>query len=396
MGRAQRIIIYIIIAWGCAGVVSCSSFIKPRLIPFEEAIANLTTRLLNQIKTDPSTAGKETIDIMIIPFADADSGEVPEVSRSIEKIMIATGKRDFKRLHLARLTSKNISHADYIINGTIRLESYQTLFAKRPSRNYFVHGKVRQLADPKIIGKAGVWIAEMNLDYTPTAIYKDSPLYLQGSTMTQPAQVRYQPYEEDFLDISLKTRAMLIEARMAYEHKDYEAAEALFSMAARRKDGQDLGTYAGLYLANHKLGRLDKAEEAFAKVVSISVEKYRFLTVKYLFGVNSVDFLQNENLKARYDTWLRHIGRYFHNTNYCLRIVGHASRTGTEAYNNKLSLERAKSIQQRLQKTFPEVLQRSEVVGKGFSKNIVGIGTDDERDALDRRVELFIVDCNYN
>ncbi len=393
MRRIKRIIIYIIMGWGCIGMVSCSSFIKPQLIPFEQAIADLATRLLSQIKADPAAAGKATINVMIVPFADADSGEVPEVSRRIEKIMIATGERHFKGFNLARLTSKNISRADYIINGSIRLESYRTLFAKAPSRNYFVRGEARGLADPKIIGKAGVWIAEMNLNYTPTAIYKDSPLYLQGSTMTPPAKAQHPSYEENFLDISLKTRAMLIEARMAYEQKDYEAAAALFAMAAQRQDGQDLGTYAGLYLANHKLGRRAESEEAFAKVVSISVEKYRFLTVKYLFGVDSVDFLQDEQLKERYDAWLRHIGRYFHNTDYCLRIVGHASHTGTEAYNDSLSLERAKSIQQRLQKSFPEVLQRSEAIGKGFSENIVGVGTDDERDALDRRVELFIVDC---
>jgi len=381
-------------ALGCAGIVSCSSFLKPQPIPFEEAIATLATRLLDQLKADPSSAGKETINVMIIPFPDADSGEVPEVSRSIEKIIIEISRHNFKGFNLTRLTSKNIGHADYIMNGAIRLESYKTLFAKTPPKSYHVYGEVRGLADTKVIGKASVWISDMNLDYTPTAIYRDSPLYLQGRAMTKPAKVQYQTYKEDFLDISLKTRAMLIEARMAYEHKDYKAAKALFSMAAQRKDGQDLGTYAGLYLANYKLERLEEAEKAFAKVVSISVEKYRFLTVKYLFGVDSVDFVQDTNLEARYDTWIRHIGQYFHNTNYCLRIVGHASRTGTEAYNYQLSLKRAKSIQKRLQNTFPEVLQRSETVGKGFSENIVGIGTDDERDALDRRVELFIVDCH--
>jgi len=393
MGRIKRIIIYIIMALGCAGIASCSSFLKPQPIPFEEAIATLATRLLDQVKADPASAGKETINVMIIPFADADSGEVPEVSRSIEKIIIEIGRHNFKGFNLARLTSKNIGHADYIINGTIRLEFYKTMFTKTPPKNYHVYGEVRGLADTKVIGKAGVWISDMNLNYTPTAIYRDSPLYLKGSAMTKPAKIQHQTYEEDFLDISLKTRAMLIEARMVYENKDYKAAKALFSMAAQRKDGQDLGTYAGLYLANHKLGRLEEAEKAFAKVVSISVEKYRFLTVKYLFGVDSVDFLPDENLKERYVTWIRHIGQYFNNTNYCLRIVGHASRTGTEAYNYQLSLERAKSIQKRLQKAFPEVLRRSETVGKGFSENIVGIGTDDERDALDRRVELFIIDC---
>jgi outer membrane protein OmpA-like peptidoglycan-associated protein len=59
-------------------------------------------------------------------------------------------------------------------------------------------------------------------------------------------------------------------------------------------------------------------------------------------------------------------------------------------------LERAKSIQKQLRKTFPEVFQRSQVIGKGFSENIVGTGSDDERDALDRRVELSIIDCNPN
>lgn len=33
------------------------------------------------------------------------------------------------------------------------------------------------------------------------------------------------------------------------------------------------------------------------------------------------------------------------------------------------------------------------MIGKGFSENIVGTGTDDDRDALDRRVELFVIKC---
>ncbi|MFC1826260.1 hypothetical protein ACFLYZ_02570, partial [Thermodesulfobacteriota bacterium] len=108
MGRIKHIIIYIIMTLGCAGIVSCSSFIKPQLIPFEEAISTLATRLLDQIKADPAAAGKETISVMFIPFADADSGEVPEVSRSIEKIIIEIGRHNFKGFNLARLTSKNI------------------------------------------------------------------------------------------------------------------------------------------------------------------------------------------------------------------------------------------------------------------------------------------------
>jgi len=385
---------YITIFLGCAVILSCSFLIKPPLVPFEEAISTLAIRLLDQVKADRSlSAQKGPINVMIIPFTDADTNEVPQVSRRIEKIIIDQGTRNFEGFKLSRLTSKNIGRADYIINGTIRLDAYKSKDAGAPPKRYHVHGEVRKLADTKIVGKSNIWISDMDLNYTPTAIYRDSPLYLKGRRSAAPEKIQRRTFQKNFLDISLETRAILIEGRMAYENGEYETARALFNMAASRKDGQDLGTYAGLYLANNKLGRRGAAEKAFAKVVHISVEKYRFLTVKYLFGVDSVEFLQDENLKARYDTWIRNIGKYFHNTNYCLRIVGHASHSGSKAYNDQLSLKRAQSIQKRLQKTFPEVYQRAEVVGKGFSENIVGIGTDDERDALDRRVELFIIDC---
>ncbi len=398
MDIIKLLVRYIIIVAGFAVISSCSYLIKPQpLVPFEEAISTLAGNLLGQVKADrPLPVEKGAINVMLIPFVDANSGEVPEVSWSIEKIVIDVGRRNFEGINLARLTLKNIDRADYIIDGFILLEFSKSKDTAKQQKHYHVFGTVGNLADKKIIGESNVWISDTDLNYTPTSIYRDSPLYFKSRRLTKADKTRRQTYKKDFFGVSLKTRAMLIEGRTAYENGNYEAAEALFSMAANRKDGQDLGTYAGLYLANHKLGRFEEAEKAFAEVVSISVEKYRFLTVKYLFGVDSVEFLQDENLKARYDTWIRNIGKYFHNSNHCLRIIGHASHTGTKAYNDQLSLERAKSIQKQLRKTFPEVFQRSQVIGKGFSENIVGTGSDDERDALDRRVELFIIDCNPN
>jgi outer membrane protein OmpA-like peptidoglycan-associated protein len=396
MDSMKLLMKYIIISLGCAVIASCSHYIKPQPpVPFEEAISALAGNLLGQIKADrPNADPKGEISVMIIPFTDADSGEVPEVSRLIEKIIIQVGTRNFEGFHIARLTTQNTGHADYILSGNIRLDVYPKKDSSGFPMYYHVYGEVRNIANTTIVGTSCVWISDKALNYTPTAIYRDSPLYLQGNRMTIPDESRWPNYKEDALGISIKTRAMLIEARMAYENGNYEAAKTLFSMAANQKDGQDLGTYAGLYLANYKLGYFEEAEAAFAKVVSISVEKYRMLTVKYLFEVDSVELLQDENLQDRYDAWIRNIGQYFHNSKRCLRITGHASNTGSEAYNNRLSLERAKSIQKQLKKSFPEVHQRSEVVGKGFSENIVGTGTDDEHDALDRRVELFIINCS--
>jgi outer membrane protein OmpA-like peptidoglycan-associated protein len=377
----------------CAGFLKSSGRVPPPL-PFEEGVTSLANRLLKQIEQDRQPgAVQESLNVMLIPFSDADSDQVPEISRRIEAVFFETGSKRFGKLNLARLTYQNIDRAAYIISGTIGLKTYPGKGAASGSKQYRVEGDVRKRATATILGQASVWIADQDLNYTPTAIYRDSPLYLKGSRLRPPEKSQGKASREKYFDVSLETRAILIEGRMAYEKGDYEAARKLFSLAAERRDGQDLGTYAGLYLANSKLGRQAEADRAFRKVVSISVEKYRYLTAKYLFKVDSEEFLTNPGLKERYEDWIRHIGDYFQATDHCLRIVGHASRTGETDYNEHLSLKRAKAVQKRLSQTFPSVYERSTVEGKGFSQNIVGTGTDNERDELDRRVELFIVDC---
>jgi outer membrane protein OmpA-like peptidoglycan-associated protein len=129
-----------------------------------------------------------------------------------------------------------------------------------------------------------------------------------------------------------------------------------------------------------------------------------------------------------------------------MTIVGHASHTGTAEYNYDLSARRAGSVAVKLlQKIEPnsadvetslELLggdlrhenssvvnllisggfpatwnayhfrnnivgfqavsgaaSRLSIIGKGYDENIIGSGTDDEQDAVDRRVEFRPVHC---
>jgi outer membrane protein OmpA-like peptidoglycan-associated protein len=73
--------------------------------------------------------------------------------------------------------------------------------------------------------------------------------------------------------------------------------------------------------------------------------------------------------------------------------VGHTSLTGSVPYNHRLSMQRATYIKQRLDREAPELGPRTRASGVGFRENIVGTGTDDARDALDRRVEFKITGC---
>ena len=68
-------------------------------------------------------------------------------------------------------------------------------------------------------------------------------------------------------------------------------------------------------------------------------------------------------------------------------------RTGTEPINDRLSMLRAQYVQQRLLADAPVLSRRTTAVGKGWRENIIGLGTDDARDALDRRVEFKVIDC---
>ena len=74
-------------------------------------------------------------------------------------------------------------------------------------------------------------------------------------------------------------------------------------------------------------------------------------------------------------------------------MIGHTSRTGDPQANEVLSQKRATVIKQNLESRNRKLATRVTAEGVGSREIIVGLGTDDLRDALDRRVEFRSVDC---
>ena len=77
-----------------------------------------------------------------------------------------------------------------------------------------------------------------------------------------------------------------------------------------------------------------------------------------------------------------------------MKVVGHTSRTGDAAANVALSQRRASNVKQTLERQNKSLGPRIASEGVGSSEIIVGLGSDDMRDALDRRVEFRTVDCS--
>lgn len=366
-------------------------------VAFETAIRSLANSLLAGIEKKRVPWDFSKKDIVLDPFIDVASGEIVKVSQDIEKIIFQEIAKNPDKARITPITPHNLRNANYVLNGVIDFTEYKTVNNEKTEKHYQVSASIIDLENGEVIANTKRWISDKDLDFTPTPIYSDSPTFTKDkkteSQITTAKTPAGQPAQEDYYS-ALDTHALLMEAETLYAKNAFQEALRLYTSASKREDGQTMKTYAGLYETNYKLQNMSAAEEAFGQLLAVSVKENNKLNVKFLFDVNAVDFIDNSSLRHQYSVWLLQLNRFFKESHYCFHIVGHSSRTGSARYNEKLSLTRAKKVQELMKSAdFPEILEKSRAVGKGFQENVVGSGTDDARDAIDRRVEFLLVDC---
>jgi hypothetical protein len=166
----------------------------------------------------------------------------------------------------------------------------------------------------------------------------------------------------------------------------------LYQTAAAIEGGRQLRVLNGIYLSNDALGRRDAAEASFGALVEYGLTQNR-VAVKLLFEPGSTAFVRDAGLSRPYPMWLRQIAARTSGSPTCVAVIGHASVTGTPAANDAISAARATTVRGRLLSERPGLAPRTRAEGRGSREPIVGIGTDDLRDALDRRVEFNLVSC---
>ena len=211
--------------------------------------------------------------------------------------------------------------------------------------------------------------------------------YIKTCQGTKPGDAIDQVYADRIL-----VAALINDAINAYEAKRYVDSLDLYGSALRTPGGEQLRVYNGIYLANWKLGRRNDAAKAFARIVDYGLSSKR-LAVRFLFRPGSTQFWGDQKVTAPYPLWLAQIGERTLQSGACLEIVGHTSHTGPEPINERLSVLRAEIVKQRLDAESPRLRPRTIATGVGSRENLVGIGTDDARDAPDRRVEFKVIDC---
>jgi hypothetical protein len=361
---------------------------------FDEAVNVATDGLVAQLqqRPGPSTKTDAKRGLVIDPMVDAASGQQTAATLLLEQRVVERLRSSSSQLDVMPFQVPNLSQAQYLLTGTMaRVASSQP----GAPQVFEINLAVTDLKDGMVVAQASSRARDEGVDTNPTPYYRDSPVVVKDQVVdgyiatakTPPGRPADPVYFE-----RVATATVVSEATIAYNGGSYQDALALYQTASAKPGGEQLRVLNGIYLASWKLGRKNEAEDAFGKVVALGLSSNN-LGVKFLFNPGTTNFWSDPQVSGPYGFWLRQIARQAVVAKVCMHVVGHTSLTGSQAYNDRLSLQRAVYIKKRLDTEAPELASRTRASGVGFRETLVGTGTDDARDALDRRVEFKIVGC---
>jgi outer membrane protein OmpA-like peptidoglycan-associated protein len=376
---------------GCATPPAPSAASKSAL-PFDEAVAQATDALVLQTQNGQGLFAKigARRGVVLDPMVDAGSAQQTAATQLLQTRVgerIAAGQDG---LELLPLQSANLARARYLLTGTLK-----RLAVGEPQGPLQIDLALTDLRSGIVAAQSSVVARDEGLDATPLRYDQDTPVpvsdpVIAGYLRTS-ATPSGQAADPTYL-AHIAAAPAIQQATAHYNAERYQDALAQYSAAGATPAGEQLRVLNGIYLSSAKLGRTAEAEQAFGRIVAHGIAS-RQLRVKFLFNPGGTVFWSETRISGPYAMWLREIARASTEAKVCMDVVGHTSRTGSVAFNDALSLQRARYIRERLVGESGALGERITPSGMGFRENIIGSGTDDAVDALDRRVEFRIVRC---
>jgi outer membrane protein OmpA-like peptidoglycan-associated protein len=369
----------------------------PPIMPFNEAVLFAANNLFKNANLEAATASRSVakLPLVIDPLVDGNSGFQSAATETMEARIGALVKSQYPNFELQPFNSATLARGPMLFIGTFTAVNMDG--SNKPGRDWHrVCLALLDLRSGKIVSKGFARAAMEGVDLTPTKFFLDSPAWapdpaVAGYIGTCQGTRAGDPIKPAYYD-RIVAAAMINDAIVAYNKGEYEEAFDLYKGVARQPGGDQLRVYQGLYLAASKLSRKEDAQQAFARIVEHGLAQKQ-LGVKFLFRPGSTLFTPDQQISGAYPMWLGQLSQRASTRTACLEVAGHTSRTGPEPLNERLSLMRAQYIKQRLDAAAPALASRTSASGMGSSQNLSGLGTDDMRDALDRRVEFKIKEC---
>ena len=363
---------------------------------FQQAIVTLTDALLAKAAAAAPGGGALVID----PLIDRDSGAETAGTRTIAAVIEDRVRDHDPQIQMRPFTPESLADKPFVIMGSIapawKVRSSDLPIGK--PQVYYLWAVVADLRTDRILGLEHAWVRAADASPTPTAFFRDSPVWSSDAMRAAYLKMCSSP-AGTVLDVAYKnalsTQAVIASAVRAYDAHDFSRALDLYTHASKMRGGEQLRVLNGIYLSDVALGRAHDAETAFARLVEYGLDRDR-LAVKFLFRVASTGFWPDPAVSRPYPMWVRQIGDRTAAHATCLQITGHASPTGIAALNDRLSLARARRMEVLLTAAAPGLAGHTAARGVGSRDPIIGTGTDDATDALDRRVDFMPMPCGHD
>ena len=373
-----------------------SAAAPPPILPYDQAVLNAATALLKNANLPADgTAARARYTVVIDPLIDGMTGAQSAATRSMGQRLAALIRTQFPQYDIQPFTAANVARSPLVLIGTFTGVNAQRQTAGTREA-YRICFALADLKSGKLVSKGLAFAQADGVDATPLAHYRDAPAWTED-----PATVGYirtcqgtsagDPINPLYAD-RIVAAALVAEAIDAYETGRYQESLDLYASAQRTSAGDQFRVHNGIYLANWKLGRRDRAEAAFRNIVDYGLQHQR-LAVKFLFRPGSTAFGTDSKLTEPYPIWLKAIAARGAAGNACMEITGHTSATGPEPLNERLSILRAEYVKSQLEVNAPALAKRTIANGMGSRQTMVGTGRDDASDALDRRVEFKVIGC---
>ncbi len=357
------------------------------VLPFDDAADAVADALAAQARSlADGRSGVPRAVTVADPVLDTATGRQTAATVRVDR---RAGERLAGRLpgiDLVPLSAATLPRARYVLTGTVT-----RALPDRPKGTMLVNLALTDPKSGKVVAQAWALARGDSVDATPLPCDADSPVRVHDRTVealvTTAATGAGQPASAVYLQ---RLAASALAAEAARLCNDGQPAEALdrYRRAAAAPGGDSIRVLNGLYVTSTRLGRANDAEHAFDRLVAAGLASRQF-DVQFLFRPGATVLTAD----GRYPLWLRRIARAAAAAKVCLQIVGHASATGASAAAEALSLQRASYIRQRLVAEAAVLGGRTAAAGVGARENLVGSGTDDAVDALDRRIDFRVVSC---
>jgi outer membrane protein OmpA-like peptidoglycan-associated protein len=385
---------------------------QPPILPLQQALAQATQGLFASVQwpnAAPSTGpsggtpagaaaapGEAKLPLVIDPLIDGNSWMQTKATRAMETAVLQIIKEKQPRFEALPFTSTSLARGPFVFIGTFTpLDAAGKI--EGPTEWYRICLALLDLRSGKIIGKGFARASPEGVDSTPLPFFEESPGWSADEATTGYVRTCQGTKVGDAVHPAYWDRvavaAVVSDAVNAYNSGRYDTALDLYRGALHMPGGRQLRVHNGIYLSASKLKRADDAAQAFGELVDFGLAQKK-ISVKMLFRPGAAQFIANPALATEYAMWLKQIAGRAGKAPECMLVAGHTSKSGPEPRNQVLSLQRAAAVQQRLVVLNKALAKKLKTAGLGSSQAISGTGTDDARDAVDRRVEFRMQECS--